>query len=75
MDLKNKKWSDEQFFKVREEVLKQWPTGKDVDLQEAVDFLKTVPEEKNFAIKLKKAKEDAGYCPVCGNTFGGKNVR
>ncbi|NLY45975.1 MAG: methylaspartate mutase subunit E [Tissierella sp.] len=57
MDLKNKKWSDEQFFKVREEVLKQWPTGKDVDLQEAVDFLKTVPEEKNFAIKLKKAKE------------------
>lgn len=57
MDLKNKKWSDEQFFKVREEVLNQWPTGKDVDLQEAVDFLKAVPEEKNFAIKLKKAKE------------------
>lgn len=58
MDLKNKKWSEEQFFKVREEVLQQWPTGKDVDLQEAVDFLKAVPEEKNFAIKLKKAKED-----------------
>ena len=57
MDLKNKKWSDEQFFKVREEVLSQWPTGKDVDLQEAVDYLKKVPEEKNFAIKLKKAKE------------------
>lgn len=57
MDLKNKKWSDEQFFKEREEVLKQWPTGKEVNLQEAVDFLKTVPEEKNFAIKLKKAKE------------------
>lgn len=57
MDLKNKKWSDEQFFKEREEVLTQWPTGKDVDLQEAVDYLKAVPEEKNFAIKLKKAKE------------------
>ena len=58
MDLKNKKWSEEQFFKVREEVLQQWPTGKDVDLQEAVDFLKAVPAEKNFALKLKKAKED-----------------
>ncbi len=45
------------FFKQREEVLSQWPTGKEVDLQEAVDFLKKVPEEKNFAIKLEKAKE------------------
>lgn len=25
-------------------------------------------------MELKEAKEDAGYCPVCGNTFGGKNV-
>ncbi|MDR7871634.1 MAG: methylaspartate mutase subunit E [Tissierellaceae bacterium] len=57
MDLKNKRLTDEQFFKEREEVLKQWPTGKEVDLQEAVDYLKNVPEEKNFAIKLKKAKE------------------
>ncbi len=57
MVLKNKKLTDEQFFKQREEVLSQWPTGKEVDLQEAVDFLKKVPEEKNFAIKLEKAKE------------------
>ena len=58
MELKNKRWTDEEFFKVREEVLSQWPTGKEVDLQEAVDYLKKVPEEKNFAIKLKKAKEE-----------------
>ncbi|MEW9095639.1 MAG: methylaspartate mutase subunit E [Clostridiaceae bacterium] len=57
MELKNKKWTDEQFFKEREEVLKQWPTGKDVDLQEAVDYLKKVPTEKNFADKLVRAKE------------------
>ena len=57
MELKNKRWTEEEFFKVREEVLNSWPTGKDVDLQEAVDYLKKVPEEKNFAIKLKKAKE------------------
>ncbi|KAJ52265.1 methylaspartate mutase epsilon subunit [Clostridium tetanomorphum] len=57
MELKNKKWTDEEFFKQREEVLKQWPTGKEVDLQEAVDYLKKVPTEKNFADKLVRAKE------------------
>lgn len=57
MDLKNKKLSEERFFKEREEVLNQWPTGKEVDLKEAVDYLKKIPDEKNFAIKLQKAKE------------------
>lgn len=58
MDLQNKKLSEEQFFKIREEILTHWPTGKEVDLQEAVDYLKKVPEEKNFARKLRKAKEE-----------------
>lgn len=54
----NKRLSDDEFFKEREEVLAQWPTGKEVDLDEAVKFLKTVPDEKNFAKKLRKAKEE-----------------
>ena len=58
MNLKNKKWSEEVFFGEREDVLSHWPTGKDVDLQEAVDYLKQVPDEKNFAIKLEKAKKE-----------------
>ncbi|WP_027625117.1 methylaspartate mutase subunit E [Clostridium lundense] len=57
MELRNKRWTDEEFFKQREEVLSQWPTGKEVDLQEAVDYLKKVPTEKNFADKLVRAKE------------------
>lgn len=57
MELKNKKWTEEQFFKTREEVLNQWKTGKEVDLNNAVDFLKKVPEHKNFSAKLRKAKE------------------
>lgn len=56
-NLVNKKWSEEEFFETREEVLKQWPTGAEVDLQDAIDYLKKVPEEKNFAKKLRKAKE------------------
>jgi len=58
MDLRNKKLSEEEFFRIREEVLGQWPTGKEVELADAVDYLKKVPDEKNFAKKLKKAKED-----------------
>ena len=57
MELKNKKWTEEEFFKVREEVLKQWPTGKEVDLKKAVEYLKKVPEHKIFSHKLRKAKE------------------
>lgn len=57
-NLQNKKWTEEEFFGEREEVLAQWPTGKDVDLQKAVDYLKALPDHKNFAKKLRWAKEN-----------------
>ncbi|MDO5725264.1 MAG: methylaspartate mutase subunit E [Tissierellia bacterium] len=56
-DLKNKKLNDDEFFQEREEVLATWPTGKDVDIQEASDYLKKIPDSKNFAKKLEVAKE------------------
>lgn len=56
MNLKFKKWTEEEFFKVREEVLKQWPTGKDVDLEEAVKYHKALPDHKSFSKKLIDAK-------------------
>ncbi|NLD16283.1 MAG: methylaspartate mutase subunit E [Tissierellia bacterium] len=57
MDVKFRKMTEEEFFKQREEVLTGWPTGKDVDLDEAVEFLKKVPDEKNFAKKMAWADE------------------
>lgn len=57
-NLQNKKWSEEEFFEVRKEVLQQWPTGEGLDLQEAMDYLKNVPKHKNFAKKLRWAKEN-----------------
>ncbi|MGL5000806.1 MAG: methylaspartate mutase subunit E [Cetobacterium sp.] len=57
MNLKFKKWTEEEFFKMREEVLKQWPTGEEVDLEEAVAYHKNLPDHKNFAKKLIDAKE------------------
>lgn len=57
-ELRNVKISEEDFLKQREEVLAQWKTGKDVDLKEAVDYLKKVPDHKNFAKKMKWAREN-----------------
>lgn len=60
MELKNRKWSQEEFLSVRKEVLASWPTGSDhlLDLEVAVSNLKQIPEHKNFALKLAKAKEE-----------------
>jgi methylaspartate mutase epsilon subunit len=57
MEVKNKKFTEEEFFKEREEVLAQWPTGKECNLQEAVDYHKRMPATKNYAKKLAWAKE------------------
>ena len=56
MDIRNKRLTDEEFFKQREEVLAQWHTGKDVDLEEAVAYHKAMPECRDFSKKLLDAK-------------------
>ena len=56
MKLRNKRISEEEFLKMREEVLASWPTGKEVDLDEAVEYLKQLPDNRNFAKKLYKAR-------------------
>lgn len=58
MELKNKKLTDDEFFKERADVLNQWETGKDVDFQEAVDYQKSIAPEKRFSYKLQKAVEN-----------------
>jgi len=56
--IRNKKLSEEEFFKERAEVLAQWPTGKEVDLDEAIEYHKNLPPLKNYAKKLRYAKEN-----------------
>lgn len=57
MELKNKKIPEGEFMKMREEVLRQWPTGKDVDLKEAVEYHERMTAGRKFPDKLTKAKE------------------
>jgi methylaspartate mutase epsilon subunit len=50
MDIKvrNKKIDEKEFLKERQEVLSMWPTGKEVDLEEAIEYHKRLPDHKNF---------------------------
>ena len=58
MDIQNKKLSNDVFYKERAEVLTQWPTGKDVDLEEAIAYHKAMDESRSFAKKLSAAKKE-----------------
>jgi methylaspartate mutase epsilon subunit len=50
MDIKvrNKKLDEGEFLKERKGVLAMWPTGQEVDLEEAVEYHKNLPDHKNF---------------------------
>lgn len=55
MQLVNRKWSEEEFFNERRQVLAGWPTGREVDLDEAVAYQKSIPAAKRFQEKLNDA--------------------
>ena len=57
--LKNKILSNDDFYAIQKEVLQQWPTGKDVDFEEAVKYQKSIPVSKSFSSKLADAKKKA----------------
>ncbi|MDP6342759.1 MAG: methylaspartate mutase subunit E, partial [Alphaproteobacteria bacterium] len=59
----NRKFSDEQFFKIRdEEVLPQWETGKDIaDLDECIAAAGELSRGKNHALGLKAAKDSGKH--------------
>lgn len=58
MALQNKKIADDAFLAERTEVLAQWPTGKDVNFDEAVAYQKAIGKEKRFGEVLNKAQEE-----------------
>lgn len=60
MDIKvrNKKWDEGRFLKERKAVLAMWPTGKEVDIDEAVKFHKSLPEHKQFTKVMQKLHDE-----------------
>lgn len=55
MHLKNEKWDMDYFTTMRENALREWPTGAEVDMQEALGYHKNLPAEKVFSTKLAEA--------------------
>jgi len=48
VEITQKRIDEDRFMKMREEELSIWPTGKEVDLEEAVEYQRNLPESKNF---------------------------
>ncbi len=44
----NKRIEEDIFLKMRKSVLAEWPTGKEVDLDEAIAYQKSLPDSKSF---------------------------
>lgn len=56
MEIRNKRLSEDEFFLEREKVLALWPTGKEVDLDEAIEYHKNMHPSKVCARKFAEAK-------------------
>ncbi len=57
MQLSNRRLDEDEFFREREEVLQGWPTGAEVDLDEAVEYQRNIPQSKRFVTKLRDAAD------------------
>ncbi len=73
VQIRNKRLSDEQFFKIRnEEVLPMWETGKGVEnLNECIAAAKELSEGKSYALRLEEAKRNGThtYEPMFGQAL------
>ncbi|HHW15559.1 MAG TPA: methylaspartate mutase subunit E, partial [Firmicutes bacterium] len=52
----NRRWEEEEFLAARSEVLAAWPTGAEVDLEEAVAYHRNLPASKRFVECLRRAE-------------------
>jgi methylaspartate mutase epsilon subunit len=56
--VKQKRLDEDRFLEMRPEVLAQWPTGKEVDLEEAVAYQRNLPDSKNFMKVTEKVRQE-----------------
>jgi len=61
MSIRNKRLDDKDFARERKDVLATWPSGSEVDLNEAVDFHRAMEPGKNFALRLLKARDEGTH--------------
>jgi len=55
LPVRMQRWPEDDFHAMRREVLATWPTGAQVDLHEAIGYLRTLPPHQSAALVLKQA--------------------
>lgn len=55
-DVAQRRWTWDEFLEMRNAVLSRWPTGCDVDLDEAIAYHRGLPPHRNFALAVLRAK-------------------
>ncbi len=53
-----KRIDEDEFMKMREEELSIWPTGKEVILDEAIEYQRNLPESKNFCKVVQNLRRE-----------------
>lgn len=56
--VRQKRIDEDKFLEMRKEVLSLWPTGKEVDLDEAVEYQKNLPDSKIFYKVVQRIHEE-----------------
>lgn len=64
--MRNKRMDEDEFRQQRQEVLVQWLTGKEVDIDEAIEFQRGLPPHKVWTKKLLDAKQKGDIFPITG---------
>lgn len=58
MSIKNKKIPLDDFMAMRQHILNDWPTGKEVDLDEAFAFHRSLSPQQSFSTLLRHAQKN-----------------
>ena len=53
-----KRIDEDEFMKMREEELSIWPTGREVILEEAIEYQRNLPETKNFCKVVQNLRRE-----------------
>jgi methylaspartate mutase epsilon subunit len=56
--VRNQKWDEDRFLRERREVLSRWPTGREVDFEEAVAYHRGLPDSKNFTRVMQQIHQE-----------------
>jgi methylaspartate mutase epsilon subunit len=58
IDVANKRLDEDVFTRMRKSALALWPTGKEVDLDEAVEYQRRLPASKSFLDAVRRLRRE-----------------